>query len=446
MINTNSLIDGFPCILGSLPVQFAMTIAMLAAIRIPKDDNDEADKVAQKMYYWVLGTHLCILFRHIICQGCSANMHQLKKIVTIACLIIQVLMINVICGEWIFEETTTIDYATASHDMKQFDIWMTLEACLVLSFICINWIYLLIRFWKDPVYNLSTGKEIATEYSDSLEQAAINMQCYESFWVPLMSTLFLKSNLFDFDYNELMKDYPFVNFIVSIFFWLDVCQAVLATGQFFVPVWIRRGHRWYNNHMYKVQYVSIIFLIFVIPISKVLLYIVALFLTDVWVTVISAYLLACCLISLFISAYWYPITIRPEIENAKKNLERERTFEKNRLEGQKQAVSVAQALFTLGGGITTPLINKTPLVKFEDLEQMTGYRNQRREPGQGPLRIGTKLDFREDMYSLLYISLVHPVYKDWCDEEADKKDKELDEVIAKVLNEEQEVEEEDDSE
>ena len=75
MINTNSLIDGFPCILGSLPVQFAMTIAMLAAIRIPKDDNDEADKVAQKMYYWVLGTHLCILFRHIICQGCSANMH-----------------------------------------------------------------------------------------------------------------------------------------------------------------------------------------------------------------------------------------------------------------------------------------------------------------------------------------------------------------------------------
>ena len=168
-------------------------------------------------------------------------MHQLKKIVTIVCLIVQVLMINVICGEWIFEETANIDYTTASHDMKQFDIWMTLEGCLVLSFICINMIYLLIRFWKDPVYNLSTGKEIATEYSDSLEQAAINMQCYESFWVPLMSTLFLKSDLFDFDYHDLMEDYPFVNFIVSIFFWLDVCQAMLATGQFFLPVWIRRG-------------------------------------------------------------------------------------------------------------------------------------------------------------------------------------------------------------
>ena len=73
MINTNSLIDGFPCILGSLPVQFAMTIAIVAAIRIPKDDNGELDTVAQKMYYWVLGTHITILIRHIIVQGCSAQ-------------------------------------------------------------------------------------------------------------------------------------------------------------------------------------------------------------------------------------------------------------------------------------------------------------------------------------------------------------------------------------
>ena len=97
-----------------------------------------------------------------------------------------------------------------------------------------------------------------------------------------MSTLFLKSNMFDFNYEELMQDYPYVNFIITLFFGLDVFQAVLATGQFFVPVWIRRGYRWYNNHMYKVQWVSIHFLIFVVPISKVILYIVALFLTDVW--------------------------------------------------------------------------------------------------------------------------------------------------------------------
>ena len=85
--------------------------------------------------------------------------------------------------------------------------------------------------------------------------------------------------------------------------------------------------------MYKCQYFGIIMLIFVVPISKVILFIVALFLTNVWESVISAYLLACCLISLFISAYWFPVVIRPEIENAKNKLERERTFEKNRVEG-----------------------------------------------------------------------------------------------------------------
>ena len=78
-------------------------------------------------------------------------------------------MINIICGEWIFDDATTIDYSTASHNTKQFDIWMTIEGCLVLSFIFINFVYLMIRFWKDPEYNLTTGKEIATEYSDSLE-------------------------------------------------------------------------------------------------------------------------------------------------------------------------------------------------------------------------------------------------------------------------------------
>ena len=47
----------------------------------------------------------------------------------------------------------------------------------------------------------------------------------------------------------------------------------------------------------------------------------------------------------------------------------------------------------------------------------------RREPGQGALRIGEKLDFREDMYSLLFISLVRSQYKDWCDNADEEKSK-----------------------
>ena len=70
----------------------------------------------------------------------------------------------------------------------------------------------------------------------------------------------------------------------------------------------------------------------------------------------------------------------------------------------------------------------------------------RREPGQGPLRVGEKLDFREDMYSLLFISLVHSEYKEWCDNADEEKSKQLEQVIAKVLNEEVEEEEDDQGE
>ena len=35
MIHTNAIIDGFPVILGSTPVQLGMLLAMLFAVRIP---------------------------------------------------------------------------------------------------------------------------------------------------------------------------------------------------------------------------------------------------------------------------------------------------------------------------------------------------------------------------------------------------------------------------
>ena len=36
--------------------------------------------------------------------------------------------------------------------------------------------------------------------------------------------------------------------------------------------------------------------------------------------------------------------------------------------------------------------------------------------GTGERRIGNPMEFREDMYSLLFISMVKPVYKKFCEE------------------------------
>ena len=36
--------------------------------------------------------------------------------------------------------------------------------------------------------------------------------------------------------------------------------------------------------------------------------------------------------------------------------------------------------------------------------------------GCGDRRVGIPLEFREDMYSLLFISMVKPLYKKYCEE------------------------------
>ena len=39
--------------------------------------------------------------------------------------------------------------------------------------------------------------------------------------------------------------------------------------------------------------------------------------------------------------------------------------------------------------------------------------------GRGEIRIGNSIEFREDMYSLLFISMVKPLYKKHCEEDVE---------------------------
>ena len=88
MIHTNSLIDGFPVILGSFPIQFAMTFAMIIAIRVPRDADGDKDPHCKFIYWWVLGTHLmnlaCLFANHHLPEA----YHLIKKQFTIACLMV----------------------------------------------------------------------------------------------------------------------------------------------------------------------------------------------------------------------------------------------------------------------------------------------------------------------------------------------------------------------
>ena len=86
MIYMNSLVDGFPVILGSLPVQFAMFVAMCISIRIPKDADDERDGKATEIYYLTFFAHVANIICQLLKHYLSPWWHLEKKILTIVVL------------------------------------------------------------------------------------------------------------------------------------------------------------------------------------------------------------------------------------------------------------------------------------------------------------------------------------------------------------------------
>lgn len=58
----------------------------------------------------------------------------------------------------------------------------------------------------------------------------------------------------------------------------------------------------------------------------------------------------------------------------------------------------------------------------EEVEEIA-YHDKERQPGAGPLRVDEPFKLREDMYSLLFITQLKPLYKTFIDKaEAERKD------------------------
>ena len=61
----------------------------------------------------------------------------------------------------------------------------------------------------------------------------------------------------------------------------------------------------------------------------------------------------------------------------------------------------------------------------EEIYSSKPYTTRERTMGSGKFRIGKPVVFRDDMYSLLFISMVKPIYKKFCEEnqEGDLQDR-----------------------
>ena len=75
---------------------------------------------------------------------------------------------------------------------------------------------------------------------------------------------------------------------------------------------------------------------------------------------------------------------------------------------------------------------------MEEVYGNTPYTVRDRCMGRGQIRIGNCLEFREDMYSLLFISMVKPLYKKNCEEE--EQEMSFERLIATYNEQEEEKE------
>ena len=81
MINIKSVLDGFPLVLGSMPVQFGMLMTLLLSIKVPRDasQQDKLDNEAMFVYYLLISTHAVILFVKYLQQWLAYSNYMLFK-------------------------------------------------------------------------------------------------------------------------------------------------------------------------------------------------------------------------------------------------------------------------------------------------------------------------------------------------------------------------------
>ena len=74
--------------------------------------------------------------------------------------------------------------------------------------------------------------------------------------------------------------------------------------------------------------------------------------------------------------------------------------------------------------------------KREDEPNIEPYVDRVRDDGEGSLRVGEPLTFREDMYNMAYVLQVKSMYKDACKEEDEQNEERIERAKINLLGEE----------
>ena len=104
MIYTNSIIDGFKVILGSVPIQIAMLASMLITVR-PGDLKFEA----KVMYGMIAFDHIVMIVVGLWYHFFGTGQHLMAAQLCIFAMIYQISLTLLLCSNWAFLDSTNIE-------------------------------------------------------------------------------------------------------------------------------------------------------------------------------------------------------------------------------------------------------------------------------------------------------------------------------------------------
>ena len=200
MIHIKSVLDGFPVVLGSMPVQFGMLMTLLLSIKIPKDlnDSEKSDEDALFVYVLLCVTHAAILVIKYLQQWLALSYFMLYKALMMGSLFLQLFTINFVLGNWVFDQTDPDQLETKrgadwqnDKAWQVFTMWLRIEQYVFMGTIASGVSYMLLRSFFKCQIEIKEAADTASETTDHLEANRIVLEINDSNLTPLFTSLLL---------------------------------------------------------------------------------------------------------------------------------------------------------------------------------------------------------------------------------------------------------------
>ena len=415
MTKKSSVSNGFISILGSFPMQFAMFLTFVASVSLPRDEHGEIDPESYKLYNCVWIMHLASALVVLMNQHFPHALGVYKYMVNTCMTLFNVVVVINICMEFFDEgdedakpasllgpvleegEEVVLE-APYEYDAAMLRGWFAIEVLMWLSIVISNVIFVAARSCSSIRILGTRSTAVVHSNTDMIEEQQILVCTFSSYIAPLIVTLCLQSFGFDAypDVTNAVWEWLF-NLLA-----LQLIQSITVVYITFVPYrHDDEKESCYNKCMPAWHNILEVLLFLVLPAGFFAAYFTLL--GTVETKTLFLYFTFTVIHTLFVTL-WFLVILIDIFEGLKMQnvAERRHKIEVGAIKPNQVSKEVEHA---------TAIRNEDP----EEEEPKNMKENLVNENVLPSKRVDKPMRFREDMYSLLFVSLVKPQYKMYCD-------------------------------